>query len=304
MQLIRMKTGFTLVELSISIVFIAILSLAVVLTITNTIASYRRGLIINQINTTGTDIVDDMMTAVQSSPAQSLKDECAMFYGSSGQKTTCENNGGLNFTMVVKKGSVKIGTKNITSVPLFGAFCTGNYSYIWNSGYYFDDKYAVTSGAGADSKGRAVLQFSDDKTYDEVMGQPIKLIKVKDEGRSVCRSVLNVNSYSSNISNVFKLNAPSTIRNSEPELFPEEMIAKESGLALYSVDVGLPAMGANSRSMLYPVSFILGTIQGGINVRTSGDSCAPPADGARLVAEYFDYCSINKFNFAAQAIGG
>lgn len=306
MQKLTRKTGFTLVELSLSIVFIAVLSLVIILVITDTISSYRRGLTLNQVNTMGTDIVDDIMASVQSAPAQSLKDECGNFYAAySGAKSSCENDYGLNFIRVVKKGSVSINGTTISNVPLFGAFCTGNYSYIWNSGYFFSARENENIKIGG-STTLAGLYFLDNEQYDG----DIKLVKIKDEGRSICRSVLKETQYytvsdntspSSAKNGNFKINIA---KDSNVELLPEELIAEESNLALYDLNVGSPAIGANSRSMLYSVSFILGTIQGGINIKLSGDSCAAPTETTKAEIENFDYCSINKFNFAAQAIGG
>lgn len=309
MQKLTRKTGFTLVELSLSIVFIAILSLVIILVITDTISSYRRGLTLNQVNTMGTDIVDDIMASVQSAPAQSLKEECGNFYaGKSTAQSRCEGDYGLNFMRVVRKGSVSIKGTTISSIPLYGAFCTGNYSYIWNSGYFSlaDISEDVTVGGGIY---RAELYFTGGSEEKKYQGD-IKLIKIKDEGRSICRSVMDSGSYpvitssstlSSAKSSKFKINIA---EDSNIELLPEELIAKENNLALYDLDIGHPAIGANSRSMLYSVSFILGTIQGGINIKLSGDNCAAPTDAAKAEIENFDYCSINKFNFAAQAIGG
>ena len=60
MRKLGIKKGFTLVELSLSIAFIAILSITVALIINDAISTYRRGLTLNQINTVGMDLVDDM----------------------------------------------------------------------------------------------------------------------------------------------------------------------------------------------------------------------------------------------------
>ena len=61
-----------------------------------------------------------------------------------------------------------------------------------------------------------------------------------------------------------------------------------------------PATNDLGKASFYSVSFILGTVQGGINVMSSGNFCkAPEEDDSN-----FDYCAINKFNFAAQATGG
>lgn len=60
MRQLRKKAGFTLVELSLSIAFIAVLSITIVLIINDAISTYRRGLTLNQINTTGMDLVDEI----------------------------------------------------------------------------------------------------------------------------------------------------------------------------------------------------------------------------------------------------
>lgn len=55
-----MKAGFTLVELSLSIVLIAVLSIIVISMINNAVSAYHRGLVLNQVNTVGMGLVDDM----------------------------------------------------------------------------------------------------------------------------------------------------------------------------------------------------------------------------------------------------
>ena len=72
-------------------------------------------------------------------------------------------------------------------------------------------------------------------------------------------------------------------------------------MALYDL-YAMPPVGTSKRNnVFYSVSFILGTVQGGLNVMASGDYCATPASYSS--AENFDYCAINKFNFAAEATG-
>ena len=45
---------------------------------------------------------------------------------------------------------------------------------------------------------------------------------------------------------------------------------------------------------------MIGTIDNGINILSSGKSCAAPND----YEGNLDYCAINKFSFAARAMGG
>lgn len=275
------KKGFTLVELSLSIAFIAILSITIALIINDAISTYRRGLTLNQINTVGMDLVDDMRATIQNSPANSMKERCASLYKGS-DKTACENEKGLKLVVVKKTGKVDGVSDNI---PIYGAFCTGAYSYVWNSGYFFSDKKPEGE--------IAFLKYGDTTYYD------FRLLKVKDINREVCMSALQEENgekryaYKTSDTNNFILN------NTQEE--PTILLADDNAnsLALYDLTSQAPVSnGVNAA--FYATSFILGTLQGGINVMSSGNFCAAPSE----YDSNFDYCAINKFNFAAQANGG
>lgn len=271
------KKGFTLVELSLSIAFIAILSITIALIINDAISTYRRGLTLNQINTTGMDLVDDIRTAVQNSPASSPRNSCKN-YKDDFQKN-CEENNGMRLMNVAKTGKVN----NIEGTPLYGAFCTGAYSYIWNSGYLFLEN-------GGDKATYAV--YEGDKKTEE--WNDFRLLKVEDRQRAVCGSVLpDKYNNSENIESEFKG------KDKEPVV----LLANDGAnpLALYSFTSALPAVDGLNSAAFYSMSFILGTVQGGINVMSMGNFCAAPESFDS--AENFDYCAINKFNFAAQANG-
>ena len=66
------REGFTLIELSLSMLFIGILSVSIVLIISNTVSSYRRGMTLTQINTMGVTLADDMRSSVQNASSRSL----------------------------------------------------------------------------------------------------------------------------------------------------------------------------------------------------------------------------------------
>lgn len=271
------KKGFTLVELSLSIAFIAILSITIALIINDAISTYRRGLTLNQINTTGMDLVDDIRTAVQNSPASSPRNSCKN-YKDDFQKN-CEENNGMRLMNVAKTGNVN----NIEGTPLYGAFCTGAYSYIWNSGYLFLEN-------GGDKATYAV--YEGDKRTEE--WNDFRLLKVEDRQRAVCGSVLpDKYNNSEDIESEFK----------GKDKGPVVLLANDGAnpLALYSFTSALPAVDGLNSAAFYSMSFILGTVQGGINVMSMGNFCAAPESFDS--AENFDYCAINKFNFAAQANG-
>ena len=330
----QMKSGFTLVELSLSIAFIAILSIAVTLIITNSIASYHRGLTLNNINTTGMDLVDDMRAAVQNAPAHPPVSDCTSIYSTStsynnaeGNTVTmdnkalsdCEDDEGHNFVSVTRVGNVKLNGVEIGGVPVFGAFCTGTYSYIWNSGYFSSQSEAEVMGIE-----KAVLKYkylSDSGNVSSETATDFRLLKVHDENRAVCISALVVKEDGSidnryNITNENPINAGRNIFNidlndADTSIFgvvdepPIDLLMGDTGsnLAIYDLASMTPASNTSMNSLFYSTSFILGTVQGGININAAGNFCATP-EGYNSEVENFDYCAINKFNFAAQAIGG
>ena len=149
----RYRGGFTLIELSLSLIFIAILSLAVVFLIQNLTASYRRGLILNQVNTVGMDLIDDFRISVQNANAEPITKMCERMYpfvqkpggGSNeldpnSERGKCIADNANSFVSVTRYGKVTLENNGVKSVldniPVYGAFCTGTYTYVWNTGYY------------------------------------------------------------------------------------------------------------------------------------------------------------------------
>ena len=274
------RKGFTLVELSLSIVFIAILSIAIVLIITNAVAAYHRGLTLDRINTGGRDLVDDIRGAVQNSPAL-LSGESHLFNSTDGKVTKVYSGNNIEDGVVIA-----INRRRDEGEPWYGAFCTGTYSYVWNAGYVFSD--ADLEGQGAK------LVYSKNGSSHEMTG---KLLKVMDRSRTVCETAVTsgaVGYYEGEDSFLFNVG--------EVDDEPIDILGSyETNFALYDLSVSPPA--SNKKSSFYLVSFILGTVQSGINVVSSGDYCVTP-EGYNSEVENFDYCAINKFSFSAQAIGG
>ena len=198
------RKGFTLVELSLSIAFIAILAIAVMLIIRDTVASYHRGLMLGQINTAGVDITDEIRASVQGSSPRAVTAECATVYGDSSGSSAedaikaCEEDGAHNFVSVVRLATVN----GEGGVPVFGAFCTGNYTYIWNSGYFWnEDARFIPANVAGSAKLR--YRFGEEGNGEVREESGFRLLKVKDEARAVCVSAVRngKNNYISRINN-------------------------------------------------------------------------------------------------------
>ena len=224
------KKGFTLVELSLSIVFIAILAITVALIINDAISTYRRGLTLNQINTVGMDLVDDMRSALQGSPAEEIVEMCDNLYkGNDTQENACKNDGGRKFVSVQKFASnsnkIKVRGMDTVDVPLYGALCTGAYSYVWNSGYlYTEDNSGVA---------RARLSYRYNGVNSTVGN--FRLIKVRDKNRSVCKSALENNKYWASTSSNFSVEE----LDEEPVILLND--DNNNTLALYGLYAPAPA---------------------------------------------------------------
>lgn len=306
--------GFTLIELSLSVAILGVLSLTIALIINDSIATYRRGLTLNQVNTVGMDLVDDMRTAFQNSSAKSVMSECESLYEKSGEsgeddsssRTACKNDQGKNLVSVTKYANVTVNRnaeEQLVGVPVYGAICTGSYSYIWNSGYFFDSRHYEVINTSP-----ATFKLGDDEYKD------FRLLKVLDRNRGVCAYSM-LASISGNLKNAEMVYTKGAITrsdgvfiNSPNEIITEDqkpisLLAEDNNdttLALYDLQSAAPIQSNANNRLFYSVSFILGTIDGGVNIMSSGNFCATPDD---YKDANFNYCAINKFNFAVQATG-
>lgn len=300
------RYGFTLIELTFSLAFVSILSITIALITSNVVAIYQRGLTLKQVNTTGINLISDLRGAISNSSIKELSNLCSIIYTDNSTvaaRDLCEKDNAHSFTTTTKTASVIIGKDtdqqfDIDKVPVFGAFCSGTYSYIWNSGYFFEPKlYRVNEQPAS-------------FTYAEADGTThtltdFRLLKIADPSRLVCvSSVLQYNDKNYIVSSVpsgqFDISDLNKYRPiTEP---PIDILLSKSilSLALYNFHIVRPAQNFITKNAFYSGSFILATIQGGINIKSQGDYCAPPD---QYDIELFDYCAINKFNFAAQAIG-
>lgn len=325
----KKKTGFTLVELSFSVVFIAIIALMVVYVSLNTTNIFQRGIATKEINTVGNSIIDDFRAAIANSSAKNLKDICEINYAyakdddiitASQSQKDCQADGSYSMIYNVRMGDVVIdGYKDkITNIPISGAFCSGVYSYVWNSGYFFDsEKYTVfRNGSGTEAEPATLKYYSGDNNTEKTVDD-IRLVRITDPSRQVCYSKVKESTEKSSISkyittdksefintmqerpnyDISDIREYSAIYGDTVELLSDN---KYNNLALYSLKLYRPAQSEISHNIFFAGSFILASIAGGPNIKAASNYCITPDDYAN---EDFNYCSINKFNFAIQANG-
>ena len=321
--------GFTLIELALSMIFISILSITVVLLIQSTTASYRRGLILNEINTVGMDLVDEMRFSVQNSSSYSILEMCKTYYGEeTDNRTNCIEDNASSFVTVTKRAMVKEkygdgGTEEIidTDMPVYGAFCTGTYTYIWNSGYFESitdpvipiARSVTDNGVALEPVTLGVIDSSGLGTVTE-LNSGFRLLKIYDAERTICVNAMKAQDTSveggayvplsdydnSRVQKQFIINETMLNQDSDAEGGVELMGKNDiNDLVLYDLYIATPALSATRENFFYSAEFILGTRRGGINIKEAGNSCRPPSDD---ISE-LEYCAINKFNFAVEAGG-
>lgn len=305
------KKGFTLVELALAIASISILLLTVTYVINGITVSYRKGLSIKKINSFGRDITEELTTTIQSSPAASYAGLCNALYDTSesGRKAhaDCIADEAYKLFYQEYKFDINANGTEVSQAPTFGVFCGGKYSYIWNTGYTIDSGNIYGSTNSPVPKATLRYRTSEGNVVEK---STFRLLKFPDQSHYLC-SVNIANDYASESLNYRDMSTEVifdiSIRpgSDTPYSLSEEPIelittSEMGGLAFYDFVIKRPAQEKYSKRLFFSGYFVLATINSGVSLMTNGNYCVPPPN----VETSIDYCSINKFNFAARAIGG
>ncbi|MBQ6130483.1 prepilin-type N-terminal cleavage/methylation domain-containing protein [Candidatus Saccharibacteria bacterium] len=303
------KNGFTLIELTLAIAFVSVLLVTISLITQEIVKLYRKGYTIKTVNQVGRDLIEDLTSSVTSSTLKT-NSICNNFTSHSDQ---CKNDNARK-TMYVQAYSSDVidiqspGASTVqTQVPLYGAFCSGQYSYIWNTGYLYGDSY-YKKGSIHNSANQLKTATSGEFVKRTINGQSYRLAKIEDRNNLICRSLFETPSdYNSTIRFPTNFQLSSIFdAGSVPEV--TELISGSSSgasadtaLAVYDLVVFPPAKVDSTGRLFLSGSFILGTIEGGVNIMSSSDFCQVPSSGYSSFD--FSYCAINKFNFSVSTTG-
>ena len=288
----RIKKGFTFIETTLSTAFLAIIILAVAVLIVHITTTYQKGLTLKAINEVGQQLIDDITRSVGSSNI--------VF---NVKRADANNDGFLsNEEMLesLKTYFVEVAYTNATDrngtgwdalhvgTQRFGAFCIGDYAYVWNTAYTIN---------GGD-KG---LKIATTASGDAVR---YRFARVSDIQHTACEKI------STAIGNGNAATYNVTLDSGEA---PVELISNDANdLALYDFKVYPASQSQATKQSYISGSFILATAKGKVSILTSGDFCGSDAtDGGSIIGgvstdfddNYFDYCAVNKFNFSAHTGG-
>ncbi|MDO4978925.1 MAG: hypothetical protein Q4E47_02100 [Candidatus Saccharibacteria bacterium] len=281
------KKGFTLVEMAFSIVFISFLLLAIAYLIFHVNELFTKGIAIKDISSTGRELIDEFSRSIALSSSPLATSSCK--YTSNSEVVECrDKDHARKFIYQERKGDVDIkGVR--TTVPVHGVFCTGYYSYVWNTGYALNPTdYKPSEGKDLSAK----LQIKTQEYSD------FRLLKVMDTEKKICKDGMNTGSYQ--ISNP-TVAMPYTYNYDDTTAEVTELLdGSENNLVLYDLSIFKPAQQTLTQQTYFSGTFILATMQGSVNIKGNGEYCKDAPDGW---GTDFNYCSLNKYNFAMRATG-
>ena len=285
------KKGFTLIELSFALIFISIILITIAWLTIHITTTYQKGLAMKAVNASAKEIIDDFSRAISTSPAQPVESICAEKYTYSTDSTTayqkCVKDNARKFMYQQRYGQIKIRTKEhpegeVKKLPTNGVFCSGRYSYIWNTAYVLNTEDYKPAVSIANYK--ATFNYAKDPNF--------RLLKVSDFDKELCKQHM-VSGYMYDDRPEYKL-------GSDPEVKIDLLDSSENNLAIYDLAMFSPTVHTVTSSALHSGTFILATLRGGVDVTATGEFCTDPPDN---LDTDFAYCSINKFNFTMRAAG-
>jgi hypothetical protein len=287
------KLGFTIIELMLAMTFLATLLIVIAILVINIVGIYQKGLAIRAVNSTGRALIDDFVRTVGGSPIVDVSFKSGEF--------------GLTKVKDYFFENVAVATPNPDDptvirgdAQMSGGFCTGSFSYLWNTAY---------------ATGGNRISYNGDSNF--------RLLKISDPERQICAqhidpsvsTAVDVVSYTCGAGG-YTLRLPRQVggryqgRPNDNRVFlppkdqcdpPIELLANSGDkLVLYDFRIFPAAANQITGHIFYNATFILATLQGGVDIFATGDYCTDAPDNLNTD---FNYCAINKFNFAMRATG-
>lgn len=303
------KAGFTIVELSLTMAFVGVLLITIAIVTTNIVTIYQKGMTIKAVNSVGRGLVDELVSAINTAPSVDTTSLCNSLVTGDTNVRRCIKENAFDYIYHAQYDAAEGYQYN-------GILCTGHYSYLWNTYYGIEAGHTIAM----DYYGVTGYDASGDPIYGTVRyggsgEDAVRLARIEDKTYRLCSAVVDngyvshYNDYSSGSPiNITTLANGSTVNltNTPEEGFLDEF---DLDLMLYEFTVFPISQDWVTLRTYMSGTFILATLRGGVDIMRSGDYCnVTEPDGIsgssleNLGAE-FNYCAINKFNFAARTAG-
>lgn len=319
------KTGFTMIELSLVMGFIAMLLIAISVITTNIITIYQKGSTLKAVNSVGRGLIDELTSGINQAPSVDTTSICNSLVSGEENIKRCIDDGAFKFIFQAEY-SDDVDTENNIRKQYNGIFCTGYYSYYWNTKYGEDAgktvglKYATTDNE---------TNLHTYKDNDAERGEVVRLARIEDRTYQLCAANVDRDykaTYSENLANNDRV---IDIRHKRHDASDDDLTVNnfinppvEGFLNAFDLDMGLFEL------TIFPISqdwvtlrsfmsgtFILATYRGNIDITRTGDYCdlshykdlegnyVDNASSIENLGSEFNYCAINKFNFSARTAG-
>lgn len=286
------KKGFTIVEFMFAISFIGTLLIAITALTIQVARVYQKGLTMRALNTVSKEILDDLDLTIRGSSRPSSND-----INVTGSNLNARI-GAINANYYFQYSS-NLGDATQAKTPISGMFCTHGYTYFWNT-------------PRADGTNKKIL----------VNGRLYRFARFSDYGCEIYKG------YYLNHPNISKMSTSHMLTGingnvdladslsgipsvSQSDVYDIIGSTKGEGIdmALYDFNVQPAYMNDSTDQVIYNISFILGTVYGGINIMANGDYCK--GEEANFLSNTnnefsssgLEYCSVNRFEVTIQQSG-
>jgi len=314
----KTKAGFTIVEVTLVTAFVAMLLIAIAVMITRVSAIFQKGLTIKAVNSVGRNLVEEFTSAINSAPSVDTVSLCNTLLSTN--QEVCVHDGAYRYLYQAQSGNFTDTTTGLpTTVQYNGVFCTGNYSYIWNTHYGIESENSSNTLTlkYMDQAGNTVNYTYENNDPSAANPRPFRLIRIEDKYYRACSARVDTgyqHTYSNEIDITHLANGTTENRIPTPERgFLED--SNDTPLDLYEYTIFQPSQDSITMRSFFAGTFILATQTGNVNITRAGDYCdisntdekdANKHEGSGNLFDLgsnFNYCGINKFNFAARTAG-
>lgn len=310
------KPGFTIIEVSLMMAFIAALLIIIALTINSVSAIFQKGITIKSISGVGRNLISEFTSSINAAPSIDSTSLCNMY--ATGNTDSCLEDRANKYIFQERVGSYTypVTGEVVNNVQYFGLLCTGRYTYAWNT-YYGVEKGQVLQIQYKTSSGGSTVTLPASLANKDVI---FRLVRFEDMNYNAC--VQNVDSNyniktsftdtaaGSPIINMTELQNGVNIELAEPQNGFLESSESDVNLDLYELVFFPISQDAVTLRAFFSGTFILATNNGDVNIMRTGDYCDEAlADAEETTSSIldlgsgFNYCGINKFNFAARTAG-
>lgn len=305
------KSGFTIIELSLAMAFIAVLLIIIAIVATSLVSVYQKGLSIKAVNGVGRNLIDEFTRAINTAPSVDTTSLCNSL--ATANVAGCVNDHANKYIYLEQRSNPDPATGR--SEQYNGIFCTGYYSYIWNT----------KAGLEPSSKHTVSLKYLDNNGNTQTLSEP-RLARIIDKTYRLCSVNVDddyVSTYPDSSVAATTIDI-STLANNSGELLQNKIDAPvtdflrmfDTDLALYDLTIFPISQDSVTLRSFFSGTFVLATLRGSVNILGDGNYCDPNGfrsiniDGTvdssssqTSLGSEFNYCAINKFNFAARTAG-